>query len=148
VRRFLVLLAGLACLGAGLAAGYLGRRRFERAALPPVVSRPAALEAAHRAWERRDSDALARALDALGAAPPTTRDQLAEVALFHALAAGDERALDRVRVRFAGSPAAARAAWMLVERAPSPEVRAARRAAFADAYPDAWVLRERARDRR
>jgi len=146
MTRAALLLFALACaLGAGALAGSVGRRALERAARPPPRRRPPALQTALRAWEGGEE---AQAAAALGALPARLDEEdEAEADLLRALVrgpGGGDLLLEVARAH-EGTQAAARALWLLVERAPDAETRRRRRADFARRWPHAWVLAPGAR---
>lgn len=135
-----LLFAIILALSAGAVLGYVGRRVRERGNLPPRRTRPPALEAALRAWEKGGAGRLPSALAPLEVLVPEDDETRAEIALLRALAAGDDEALAEVAGRHPGTDAAARAWWLLGERAPARGNRDAMREAFQRAWPHAWVL--------
>jgi hypothetical protein len=136
LRLVLPALLGL-FVGAGL--GY-GAARFASAPrLSPGLRRPAALAEAAKAYEAGDLAALGRALEDLEAEPPAEAALVAEVDLLRALALGGNAPLAEVAARHPGTPAAARALWLEIQRTDDPALRQARVHAFRREFPRSWI---------
>ena len=134
------ILASLAipALAAGVLIGGLLRRAVDAPTLQGRRTRPPALEAAWRAWER---GLVPQTLDRLADLGATLEgEDAAEAALLEALAQGDERALRRLLREHPTSRAAAHARFEIFRLTAPGARRDAMRRDLGRRYPGAWTL--------